>query len=124
LIAVALLGAAILPMLACGSGPDFDQWTADGRALADEVGAEIIRVEELEDDGGSMYDDDPSHVEIFATLDAPPSEAREQLWAAGERLGYEVVDGPYLLMSRDGGGINVRVPDDSGIPVEITIAAN
>ena len=119
-----LLVAAILSMLGCSGGPDFDQWTADGRALANEVGAEIVRVEELEDDGGSMFDDDPSHVEIFATLDATPKEAREQLRDAGERLGYKVVDAPYLTMDRDGSDIFVWVPEDSGLPLEITIAAS
>jgi hypothetical protein len=122
LSAVALLGIATLSMLGCGA--DFDQWTADGRALADEVGAEVVGVERLEDSGGSMFDDDPSHVEVFATLDATPAEAREQLRAAGERLGYRVVDAPYLLMTRDGSVINVRVFEDSSAPLDITIAAN
>jgi hypothetical protein len=111
-------------MLGCSGRPNFDQWTADGRALADEVGAEIVRVEELEDDGGTMFDDDPSHVEIFGTLDATPTEAREHLWEAGERLGYEVADAPYLLMKRGGSVLNIWVPEDSGSPVEITIAAS
>lgn len=45
------------------------------------------------------------------------------LRAAGEQLGYTVVDGPYISMSWPGSEINVRVPDEPTSTLEITIAA-
>lgn len=112
LIAPGLIGAAGLCLIGCAA-PDFDTWADAGMQLAGEAGAAVVRVDRLEDEPGTMFDDDTSHVEVLATMDVDPEEAKAELEAAGERLGYNV-EGD--TMHRDGSTIVFWVPPEPTLP--------
>jgi hypothetical protein len=132
-LVVASLGLAALGS-ACG-GPDFDSWRVAGEQLVDESGGSVDRVELLENDGGTMYDDTTSHVEVFATLEGSLDDGTGVVRLAGERLGYEVSGGSpvqrgdgsqmrSLTMLRDGSSLDINiVHEGSGSPLEVTIAS-
>lgn len=116
-------------------GPDFDTWREAGEQLVNESGGSVDRIEVLENDGGTMYDDSTSHVEVFATLEGSLGDGTQAVRSAGERLGYAVSGDPVvnrddgsqlqsLAMTRDGSRLDINIVHaGSGSPLEVTIAS-